>query len=680
MPQTLSPDAPVTALSGIGPKKSGLYKKLGIETIRQLLLHLPRSYLDLRRPEALEDIIPNDGQMHLIHAAVLSKSGEQKIRHGLSVFHLRAVSDGADLLLTYFNSQYTVKSIPLEKEIYLYGTVGGTLLRREMNTPQIIAPDLVGYFAPVYPTTTGISSQTIAKDVAKALDAVCGITDALPDDLAKQCALPTLWEAVNTVHRPQSIDDIGRARKRITLAGLFSYSAAMLVLHGLRTRESTAPFGCTDAAPFFGSLPYSPTGAQVRAVGDICRDLASGHTMNRLVQGDVGCGKTLIAAAAIYCAAKSGYQSALMAPTEILAEQHCKTLSAMLSPFGIRVGVLTGSLPAARRRDVLSAAANGDVDLLVGTHALFQGGVNFRRLGLVVTDEQHRFGVAQRAALAGKGTGTHMLVMSATPIPRTMTLLIYGDLDLSVVDEMPAGRQKIATYRIDGSKRARALAYLRQHLDAGLQGYIVCPLVEEGENTPAGMADAVAYADRLRHGALAGYSVGLLHGRMKGAEKDEVMRSFARGDIQVLVATTVVEVGVDVPNAAVMIIENAERFGLSQLHQLRGRVGRGSAQSCCILISDAKSETAKERLRIIAAETDGFRIAQEDLRLRGPGEILGTRQHGLPNVDLISDPEMCTLAQNAAAEVLRRDPALVHHPALKAEVEGFLKNSEKTLN
>ena len=613
----IAPDDPITVLPGIAAKKESLYRKLGVTTVRQLLFHLPRRYLDLRAPEPFDRITPNDGLAHLVCARVVSKSGEQRIRKGFSVFHLQCESCGNDFTVTFYNMRYTVAAIRPETEVFFYGPVIGTLLRREMRAPEIVAAEQIGTFSPVYPATTGLSTRMIGKDVRNALSLLTeDLTDAVNDDMAAAHGLWPLQKAVRYVHCPPDIADVRHARDRILFSSLYVYCAAMLTLRGKRAIGAASPLSCVDPSPFFASLPYRPTGAQKRAVEDICLDLGSGKAMNRLIQGDVGSGKTLIAAAAIWCAAKSGLQSALMAPTEILAEQHFHTFTRLFEPFSIRVSLLTGAMAAARRRDLLSSLSDGSTDLVIGTHALFQSSVEFADLGLVVTDEQHRFGVAQRAALSGKRAQAHTLVMSATPIPRTLTLVLYGDLDVSVVDEMPAGRMPVATYCIGSDKRARAFGYLRKFLDAGRQAYVVCSLVEEGEETPLGLHDAVSYAKELAAGELSGYRIGLLHGKMKPKEKDDVMRQFVAGELDVLVATTVIEVGVDVPNAAVMIIEDADRFGLSQLHQLRGRIGRGSAEAACILVSDAVGEIARERLRIISSTTDGFTIAKEDLRLR----------------------------------------------------------------
>ncbi len=670
---TVSADSPVTALSGIGTKKAALYEKLSITTVRQLLLHLPRSYLDLRKAVSPDEVPLGDSSPHLVFAKIVSKSREQRIRGGLSLFHVMAVSGDCDLLLTFYNTRFTVGTLHIGEEVWLYGPVGGTLLRREMKAPAIVPPGLAGTLAPVYPGVEGLSSRVIAKDIRTALKQLdAPLTDCVPDQNA--AGLPSLWRAVQAVHRPSQEEELSAAHSRIVLGELLAYSTAMLLLRGMRNTKHIEPIHVSDPEPFLNSLPYSPTKAQLRAIEEIRCDLCSGRVMSRLVQGDVGSGKTVIAAAAIWMAAKNGLQSALMAPTEILAEQHLRTFQALFAPFGLRVGMLTGSSPAKERRQTSQLAAEGKIDLLIGTHALFQSEVNFQNLGLAVTDEQHRFGVAQRTALSAKGSCVHTLVMSATPIPRTLSLILYGDLDVSVVDELPAGRKSVSTYCIDSGKRPRAFAFLRQHLDAGRQAYIVCPLVEENDSA-GDLRAAAQYADSLSFGEFSGYCVGLLHGRMKPDEKETVMRRFLSGEIQLLVATTVIEVGVDVPNAVVMLIENAERFGLSQLHQLRGRVGRGAEQSFCILVSDAKGDAAQKRLSVIKSTTDGFRIAEEDLRLRGPGELLGIRQSGMPGLPLGSDPSLLLKARETAADILQRDPALSWpaHSLLKEKTEKILK-------
>lgn len=656
----------VNRINGIGDKKTMLYHRLGIDSVRRLLLHLPRSYVDLTHISAIAEC--EFGKPCVIRAEVLKKSSEQRIRKGLSVFKVE-VDDGQEsLLLTFFNTRFVVDSLKKGQSYLFYGIMGGTLIKREISSPQILPERWLGQMMPVYPACAGLSSRAVAQDVQRALAALSEpVPDTLPQDIRENAGLPTLDEAIRIVHAPESLSQCEAARGRILFEELLVFSAAMLRLHSSRRNQKTIPMKPGGMRGFFESLPFRPTGGQLAAIEDIDRDLSSGDVMNRLIQGDVGSGKTLVAAAAAYIVWQNGKQTALMAPTELLAEQHYKTLTQLLTPFGIRVALTTGSLKARERRVQDACVAAGKCDVVVGTHALLSGSTEFATLGLVITDEQHRFGVAQRAALTAKGEAVHTLVMSATPIPRTLSLILYGDLDVSLIKELPPGRTPVATYRIDSSKRERAFGFIRDKLDEGRQAYVVCPLVgtqdEEIQQTQQGppLHAAEDYAKTLAEEAFKAYTVGLLHGKMRPADKERVMADFAAGKIQLLVSTTVIEVGVDVPNAAVMLIENAERFGLSQLHQLRGRVGRGQHSAYCILVTDSKSQSTAERLAAITATNDGFRIAEEDLRLRGPGDILGARQHGLPgleNADLAQDATLFLKAQQAAAALLRDDPDL----------------------
>lgn len=656
----------VNRINGIGDKKTMLYHRLGINSVRRLLLHLPRSYIDLTHIATISEC--EFGKPCVIRAEVLKKSSEQRIRKGLSVFKVE-VGDGQEtLLLTFFNTRFVVDTLKTGHSYLFYGIMGGTLIKREISAPQILPERWLGQLMPVYPACSGLSSRVVAQDVQRALAALSEpVPDTLPRDVRENAGLPTLNEAIRIVHAPESLSQCEAARNRILFEELLVFSAAMLWLHSSRCDQKTVPMAPGGMREFFESLPFTPTGGQLAAIEDIDRDLSSGDVMNRLVQGDVGSGKTLVAAAAAYIVWQNGKQTAMMAPTELLAEQHYKTLTQLLAPFGIRVALVTGSLKAKERRVQDAWVAAGECDVVVGTHALLSGSTEFASLGLVITDEQHRFGVAQRAALTAKGEAVHTLVMSATPIPRTLSLILYGDLDVSLIKELPPGRTPVATYRIASTKRVRAFGFIRDKLDKGRQAYIVCPLVgaqdEEIQQLPPGppLHAAEDYAKTLAEGAFKAYTVGLLHGKMKPADKERVMARFTAGEIQLLVSTTVIEVGVDVPNAAVMLIENAERFGLSQLHQLRGRVGRGQHSAYCILVTDSKSQSTAERLAAITATNDGFRIAEEDLRLRGPGDVLGARQHGLPgleNADLAQDAALFLKAQQAAATLLREDPDL----------------------
>lgn len=666
----------ITRLKGIGEKKASVYRKMGIHTVRQLVMHLPRSYIDLTNITEISH--SKIGERCLIRAEVMRKRGEQRIRKGLSLFKVE-VSDGDVMNLTFFNTKFTVQSLKEGESYLFYGQVEGTLLKREMRAPSIIPERYCGGLMPVYTVSAGISSKVVAQDIRRALSELSEpLADNISEEIMRSADLIPLDRAVRSVHSPERSRQYEQARRRIVFEELLVFSAVMMRLRSSRNAALTHPLKRCDIDEFYRSLPFEPTNGQKNAVLDIESDICSGRVMNRLIQGDVGSGKTLVAAAAAYMMHQNGMQTALMAPTELLAEQHYKTLSKMLSRFGINVELVSGSMTAKQRREAAQRLASGECSVAVGTHALISNSTEFASLGLVITDEQHRFGVAQRASLACKGKQVHTVVMSATPIPRTLSLIIYGDLDVSLIKELPPGRTPVETYRIDSSKRQRAFGFIRDRLNEGRQAYIVCPLVslaDEEEALP-NMHAAKEYSKELAAGEFQGYSVGLLHGKLRPAEKEKVMAEFAAGNIQLLVATTVIEVGVDVPNATIMMIENAERFGLSQLHQLRGRVGRGKHSSYCILVSDNRSETTAQRLKALRDTNDGFKIAEEDLRLRGPGDILGARQHGLPalqNADLTADTELLQRAQQCAADILKNDPKLLDekNSFIRKAVEAF---------
>ena len=661
-------------LKGIGEARAVLYEKLGVSTVNDLIRFFPRDYIDLSQPCSIADA--QDYSLCAICAVLVSKSSEQRIRKGLSIFKLLAVDETGEIVITIFNAKYTVDSLVLDKEFYFYGKISGFGYRREMHSPMIFPADIPNNIIPVYPQTAGIKSTLIRKNVEQALTMLGALPDSLPEALREQHELLGFNAALQNIHFPSCLEAAKAARNRFIFEELLTLSCALFGLRNSRLQKLTTPLRTVNISPFISSLPFSPTNAQFRCIDEIAADLQRTTPMNRLLQGDVGSGKTLVSAAAVYIAIQNGFQAALMAPTEILAEQHFQTFSKMLAKFDISIEILTSSTKPKKRREILQGLREGSIDFCIGTHALLSETVAYNRLGLVITDEQHRFGVNQRTELSRKAENCHVLVMSATPIPRTLSLLIYGDLQLSIIDELPPGRHPIETLLISSSKRKRALNFIREAIDEGRQAYIVCPLIEVGE-VDAGLRSAIEYANQLRENEFVGYKVGLLHGRMTAHEKESIMSDFKSGDVQLLVSTTIVEVGVDVPNATIILIENADRFGLSQLHQLRGRIGRGNHKSWCILLSDSRGDIARERLEAMKQHSDGFLLAELDLKIRGPGDFFSERQHGLPILSVASladNTDIMQKAQSSAAEILERDPTLSmpEHSFLLAGVKKML--------
>lgn len=663
-------------LKGVGESRAALYRKLGIETVEDLLYHIPRRYIDLTRPTPLAAAVP--GQKCAVRALLAAKGREQRIRRGLSLFKLTAVDGPVTLHITFFNAKYTVEALREGEEYIFYGSVTGGFYSRQMDSPQVFRPEEAGTLLPVYSLTQGLSNKMVSRQVTEALNRVEQLPDPLEGSgLPQQYGLLSYSQALHAVHFPPDWQAIETGRNRMVFDELLCLSLCFARMREGRHRLHVPPMQMQPLTEYYRALPYELTGAQQRAIAEAMSDMCSGTPMNRLVQGDVGSGKTAVAAALCYFACLNGYQSTLMAPTEILAQQHYNSLAPLLGSLGMQVALLTGSLSPKKKETLKAALAAGEIDLCIGTHAILTDDTAFANLGLVVTDEQHRFGVQQRAALRQKGRDAHVLVMSATPIPRTLAMIVYGDLEISVIDELPAGRRPIRTYLIDSTIRQRAFDYIKKHLDEGYQAYLVCPAVqsEDEDTAAASLKSAVEYAEELAHGAFGDYRVGLLHGKMRPAQKEKVMAEFAAGEIQLLVATTVVEVGVDVPNAVIMMVENAERFGLSQLHQLRGRVGRGQVQSHCILLSDTENPDTLERLRVLCGTNDGFKIAEEDLKQRGPGDFFGERQHGLPEMkiaDLAADSRLLQKARGAADALTERDPTLHTLPALARRVERLM--------
>lgn len=677
MPSLFEKD--VSSLKGVGQKRATLFQKLGAPTVGDLLRLYPRAYEDWRDTVPIRNTLLNE--VNIVKGTVLRRPMEQRIRGGMTLYKTTITDGEDDMQITFFNNKYVMNMLE-EGSVYAFrGKVTGTFTRREMTSPEFVPENRMQDMVPIYPQTEGLSSRLIAnamKEAIKLLPEV--VNDPIPDDLRMEYALCRLEYALKTIHFPDSPEELSTARRRLVFEELLVLQLGMMELRRAGARENPYPIAKDCTTEFAKLLTFTMTGAQQRAIRDAMRDMQGAHPMNRLIQGDVGSGKTAVAAALCYNVIQNGLQAALMAPTEILATQHYESLSALLSPAGIRVALITGSTKAKEKREILAGLSDGSIQLTVGTHALISEGVEFNSLALVITDEQHRFGVGQRTALAKKGNFPHTLVMSATPIPRTLALMIYGDLDVSVLDELPPGRQPVESFLIDPAKRRRAFGYIQKHIDEGRQAYIVCPLIEENDSD---LASVQAYEEKLRE-FFKDLPIGILHGRMKPKEKDAVMNDFSAGRTKLLLSTTVVEVGVDVPNAVIMMIENAERYGLSQLHQLRGRVGRGKYKSTCILVTEAQNDETVQRLRMFCSTTDGFKVADEDLRLRGPGDFFGQRQHGLPKMkiaDMMNDMQVLSEAQKCARSIIQRDPQLVDPVlrGLKAEMRRLFASTGGTV-
>ncbi|MBQ8932577.1 MAG: ATP-dependent DNA helicase RecG [Ruminiclostridium sp.] len=647
-------DFPVCFVKGVGEKRAKLLQKLGINTAMDLVMHYPRGYIDFNDAVPISEAISEESCV--VRATVTKKL--TPYRGGRVNIFKCIVSDGSgDMLITFFNSEYSFKRLMLDKEYCFYGKAAGDFLRKEMNSPIFIDADEPVKLLPRYRLTEGLTHNIISTCVKNALSGF-DFEDCFSNEFLKEYGLIGYSDALKMIHFPKTKAEYNLAKHRLTFEELFTLQAGLKSLRSRKQKLAGSTMQGQSLEPYYSSLPFTPTNAQKKAIEECTRDMQRNVPMNRLLQGDVGSGKTAVAAATCYFAAVNGYQSTLMAPTEILAKQHYDTLCNFLNPLGINIQLLTGSATASEKKKIRSLIADGTADVVVGTQTLIQKNTEFQNLGLVIADEQHRFGVEQRAALTGKGNNPHTLIMSATPIPRTLGMIIYGDLDISILDEMPKGRLPIKTYAVNTSFHERLYRFILKYVQNGFQAYIVCPLIEEGISEKA---SAVKYIEGLSETCLKDISIGLLHGKMKQAEKDSIMQAFKANEIKVLVSTTVIEVGVDVPNAVVMLIENAEQFGLSQLHQLRGRVGRGKEQAHCVLITDNESKYTKQRMDTMVRTSDGFEIANEDLKLRGPGDFFGSRQHGLPPLriaDLYADFDILKITEEAADKILKNDPQL----------------------
>ncbi|MBQ8355858.1 MAG: ATP-dependent DNA helicase RecG [Oscillospiraceae bacterium] len=676
---------PITILKGIGPARAKQFENLNIFTLEDLICHFPRGYEDRTQLVTIDKLqvdIPA-----CFKAMVMNTPRTAHVRKGLDITRVQVADHTARLNLTFFNSKFVSENLHYGREYIFYGAVSGDFIGYNMTNPVFESldsqPVSTRRVLPIYPLTAGLNNAAVLKAVRQAMSICDTPAEILPAEIREKYGILPAEEAYRAIHEPRDMAEAEAAKKRLIFEEFFVFSAGLSLMRAARADKKCPPYENLNLTPFYGALPFRLTGAQQRCIDDIRADLGRGAPMNRLVQGDVGSGKTMVAAAAAYLAVTNGRQAAMMAPTEILAEQHHASLSRLLEPLGIRVGLLTGSLTPKNKTLVREKIAAGELDFIVGTHALVTDKTTFADLGLVITDEQHRFGVGQRSRLSAKGEDPHLLVMSATPIPRTLALLMYGDLDVSILDELPPGRQTVDTFLVGESYRARINNFIRKHAANGNQVYVVCPAVEETEGMS--LKSATEWAETLQTAVFPDLRIALLHGQMKGAEKERVMSEFAKGNAQIMVATTVIEVGVDVPNATLMIVEDADRFGLSQLHQLRGRVGRGQDKSYCILTSHNQNAETLGRLKAFCKTTDGFKIAQEDLKMRGPGDFFGSRQSGLPTfrvASLGSDLETLTVAQQASRDWIETHGTAdtPEAKALRSRIQTLFERSEGTMN
>ena len=673
---------PITVMPGVGPKKAENFAALKIKTVYDLLHHYPRGYLDLTQTVPIFSAV--DGETVCVRAVITRKQNGMYLpnrggKRAMKLFRLYAADDSGSMTVSFFNQPYLFDSLITGETYYFYGKLTRTDHGVQMSAPQCFLADTTLRILPIYPQTAGINNKFLQELVKRAfVECKDELKETIPEEIRTQLSLLTVGQAISQIHYPQNMNLLAAAKRRFAFEEMLCFQLGLCQLRIDRMQYESRSLSDIDLTDFYAALPFELTGAQKKAIADCAADLCKTVPMNRLVQGDVGSGKTMVAAAAIWLMAKNGRQSAFMAPTEILANQHYNTLRKVFEPLNIECVLLTGGLKAKEKRHALEMIKTGAAKVAIGTHALISQGVEFADLDLVITDEQHRFGVNQRGLLQQKGERTHTLIMSATPIPRTLALLVYGDLDVSIIDELPKGRIPIETYALTNEKRVRALKFVLQQVQQGRQAYIVCPAVEDGQTD---LVSVTAYAEALKKTPLKELSTAVLHGKMKSAEKDAIMKSFSAGEIQVLIATTVIEVGIDVPNATVMLVENADRFGLSQLHQLRGRVGRGSEQSYCLLLADHSTE----RIEIMTKTQDGFELAKEDLNLRGSGDFFGSEQHGLPPFKLqeaMNDPRLIEQAKEAADRIISIEPELDGAYAALGEAVSrlFSRNEQQSFN
>ncbi len=665
----------IIELRGVGEKKAALYKKLGVGTVERLTEYYPRGYVDFTEPKRICEA--EFGETCVIRATVVHKTYPSNYGGRVLVFRALLTDGLGEITAVFFNAKFTFDRLRLNEEYIFTGKITGDPFRLEIASPQFVPVGNVGLM-PKYPLTKGLSNASVCADVKNALAEVKR-AETLPPEIVAKYGLMGADEAMRKIHFPKSREEYEAARKRLVFEELLTLKLGLSQLKSRGRTLSGAVMSDVDMNGFYNSLPFTPTNAQLNAVRDCIADMKRPYPMNRLVQGDVGSGKTMVAAAAAYFAAHNGFTALVMAPTEVLARQHFDTFKGFLEPLGIKLALLSGSMSAAEKKRVRSDAEKGELNVLIGTHALIQRSVAVKNLGLVIVDEQHRFGVGQRSELAEKGSAPHILAMSATPIPRTLALIMYGDLDVSVLNEMPKGRIPVKTYAVDSSFHTRVYNFIKKHIAAGKQAFIVCPRVEVNENDASDKKSAIEYYEKLTANEFSGIPTGLLYGKMKQSDKDAVMNDFRDNKLKLLISTTVIEVGIDVPNAVVMLIENAEQFGLSQLHQLRGRVGRGKDESFCILMTDNKSEYTRARMDAMKSTADGYKIADTDLRLRGPGNFFGREQSGLPPMkvaDLADDADVLGEVERLSEEILKTDAKLERkgHEGLRANVQRLFAN------
>ena len=653
----------VQFIKGVGPNRVKLLNKIGINTLEDLITYYPREHEDRSKPKYITELV--DGEEALISAIPITKFSEIKIRKNLILCKLVVRDESGSCQITWYNQSYLKNFIKSNVRYKFYGKVSVKAGRIEMNSPVFDTYDSdknTGKIIPIYPLTYSLTQNTLRKIIEEGLkEAIGNINETMPEYIRKKYNLMDINKAIKQIHFPDNFANFNEARKRLVFEELL---IMQLALFKLKSNYETDKLGIefdkkVQISDIINILPFKLTGAQRRVLEEIEHDMESNKPMNRLLQGDVGSGKTVIALLSAYKAVKSGYQATIMAPTAILAAQHLESFNEILSSTGIKCELLISGISKKKKEDILERLANGEIDILIGTHAILEENVIFKKLGLVITDEQHRFGVRQRSTIVSKGNNPDVLVMTATPIPRTLALILYGDLDISIIDELPPNRKKIETYAVTKGLEQRVNRFIEKNINEGRQAYVVCPLVEENEEINA--KSVMELAENYKTKEFSNYRVEYLHGKMKPKEKDSIMELFKNGDIDILISTTVIEVGVNVPNSNIMIIENAERFGLAQLHQLRGRVGRGEYQSYCILKYQGNSQIIKERMKVISSTNDGFVISEKDLELRGSGEFFGTRQHGIPEfkiANLFEDIEILKWVQTIALEILNKDPNL----------------------